>query len=94
MDDSGWQNRPGPPVTGGFPAIELASQLSLPSDQVSSLEPNPVVRRAITIDGYTIIDANIALSEAPLAACVASLAGAQGAVVLVSSSFVEEQPAG
>jgi len=49
--------------TGGFADIELGSQLSLTSDQVSSLEPNPVTRRAITIDGYTILDANIALVD-------------------------------
>ncbi|MFD1611102.1 TonB-dependent receptor [Sphingomonas tabacisoli] len=49
--------------TGGFADIELGSQLSITSDQVSSLEPNPVTRRAITIDGYAILDANIALVD-------------------------------
>jgi len=47
--------------TGGAFDVELGSQVSLTSDQVSSLENNPVTRRAITIDGYTVVDANIAL---------------------------------
>ena len=49
--------------TGGFANIEVGSQVSLTSDQVSSLEANPVTRRAITIDGYAIWDANIALVD-------------------------------
>lgn len=49
--------------TGGFANIEIGSQVSLTSDQVSSLEANPVTRRAITIDGYAIWDANIALVD-------------------------------
>ena len=49
--------------TGGFADIEIGSQVSLTSDQVSSLEANPVTRRAITIDGYAIWDANIALVD-------------------------------
>ena len=49
--------------TGGFANVELGTQLSLTSDQVSSLEANPVTRRAITIDGYTILDANVALVD-------------------------------
>jgi iron complex outermembrane receptor protein len=49
--------------TGGFANIEVGSQLSITSDQVSSLEANPVTRRAITIDGYVLVDANIALVD-------------------------------
>jgi iron complex outermembrane receptor protein len=49
--------------TGGFVNLELGSQISLTSDQVSSLEANPVTRRAITIDGYVVVDANIAFVD-------------------------------
>jgi iron complex outermembrane recepter protein len=49
--------------TGGFADIEVGGQLALTSDQVSSLEANPATRRAITIDGYAIVDANIALVD-------------------------------
>jgi len=49
--------------TGGFANIEIGGQISLTSDQVSSLEANPAVRRAITIDGYALVDANIALVD-------------------------------
>jgi len=49
--------------TGGFANVEIGSQVSLTSDQVSSLEANPVTRRAITIDGYALVDANIALVD-------------------------------
>jgi iron complex outermembrane receptor protein len=49
--------------TGGFANIELGSQVSLTSDQVSSLEANPVTRQAITVDGYMIVDANIAFVD-------------------------------
>ncbi len=49
--------------TGGFANIEIGSQVALTSDQVSSLESNPVTRRAITIDGYVLLDANIALVD-------------------------------
>ena len=49
--------------TGGFANIELGSSISLTSDQVSSLESNPVTRRAITIDGYALVDANIAIVD-------------------------------
>lgn len=49
--------------TGGFANVEIGTQLSMTSDQVSSLEANPVTRRAITIDSYAIVDANIALVD-------------------------------
>jgi len=49
--------------TGGFANVEIGAQVSLTSDQVSSLEANPVTRRAITIDGYQIVDGNIALVD-------------------------------
>ncbi|SNS38892.1 iron complex outermembrane recepter protein [Sphingomonas laterariae] len=49
--------------TGGFADVEIGGQISLTSDQVSTLEANPVTRRAITIDGYAIVDANIALVD-------------------------------
>jgi iron complex outermembrane receptor protein len=49
--------------TGGFANIELGSNVSLTSDQVSSLESNPVTRQAITIDGYALVDANIAIVD-------------------------------
>lgn len=49
--------------TGGFANVEIGGQVALTSDQVSSLEANPVTRRAITIDGYVVVDANIALVD-------------------------------
>ena len=49
--------------TGGFANFEIGSQLSLTSDQVSSLEANPVTRRAIKIDGYVLLDANVAVVD-------------------------------
>jgi len=49
--------------TGGFANIEVGSQISLTSDQVSSLEANPVTRQGITIDGYAVLDANIAFVD-------------------------------
>ena len=49
--------------TGGFADFEIGSQLSLTSDQVSSLEANPVTRRAIKIDGYVLLDANVAVVD-------------------------------
>ena len=49
--------------TGGFADLEIGGQVSLTSDQVSSLESNPVTRRAITIDGYALVDANIAVID-------------------------------
>jgi iron complex outermembrane receptor protein len=54
--------------TGGFADVELGGQMSITSDQVSSLQSGATpaelaVRRAITIDGYTILDANIALVD-------------------------------
>lgn len=54
--------------TGGFADIELGANLSLTSDQVSSLQSGATpadlaVRRAITIDGYAVIDANIAIVD-------------------------------
>jgi iron complex outermembrane receptor protein len=49
--------------TGGFADLEIGGQIALTSDQVSSLEANPVTRRAITIDGYAIVDANIAIVD-------------------------------
>lgn len=54
--------------TGGFADVELGGQVSITSDQVSSLQSGATpaelaVRRAITIDGYTILDANIALVD-------------------------------
>lgn len=49
--------------TGSFANIELGGDISLTSDQVSSLESNPVTRQAITIDGYALVNANIALVD-------------------------------
>lgn len=54
--------------TGGFADVEIGSQVSITSDQVSSLQSGATpaelaVRRAITIDGYTILDANVALVD-------------------------------
>ncbi len=49
--------------TGGMFDVELGTQVSLTGDQVSSLEANPVTRRQITIDGYSIVDANVALVD-------------------------------
>jgi iron complex outermembrane receptor protein len=49
--------------TNSFANIEIGAQVSLTSDQISSLEANPVTRRAITIDGYKIVDGNIALVD-------------------------------
>ncbi|HEX7945196.1 MAG TPA: TonB-dependent receptor, partial [Phenylobacterium sp.] len=54
--------------TGGFANIELGTQVSLTSDQVSSLQAadtaaNAAIRRAITIDGYYIVDANVAFVD-------------------------------
>jgi iron complex outermembrane receptor protein len=49
--------------TGGPFDVQLGSQASFTSDQVSALEANPVTRRAITIDGYALIDANVALLD-------------------------------
>lgn len=54
--------------TGGFANIELGGNISLTSDQVSSLQAgvtpaDKAVRNAITIDGYALVDANIALVD-------------------------------
>ncbi|WP_034160106.1 TonB-dependent receptor [Sphingomonas sp. ERG5] len=54
--------------TGGFANVEIGSNISLTSDQVSSLQAGVTpgdlaVRRAITIDGYALVDANIALVD-------------------------------
>lgn len=54
--------------TGGFADVEIGTNLSLTSDQVSTLQSantpaEAAVRRAVTIDGYVIIDANIALVD-------------------------------
>lgn len=54
--------------TGGFADLELGANLSLTSDQVSSLQSGATpaelaVRRGITIDGYAIVDANIAIVD-------------------------------
>ncbi len=49
--------------TGGFANFEIGSQLSLTSDQISGLEANPVTRRAIKIDGYVLVDANVAVVD-------------------------------
>jgi len=54
--------------TGGFANVELGGNLSLTSDQISSLQAGVTpadlaVRRAITIDGYALLDANIALVD-------------------------------
>ncbi len=54
--------------TGGFANLELGGNISLTSDQVSSLQAGgtaaeKLVRNAITIDGYALIDANIALVD-------------------------------
>ncbi|WP_380874791.1 TonB-dependent receptor [Sphingomonas sp. DBB INV C78] len=49
--------------TGGFADVELGGQVSLTSDQVSTLQEAGPVRNAITIDGYALVDANIALVD-------------------------------
>lgn len=54
--------------TGGFANVELGAQVSLTSDQVSTLQPagtpaEIAARQAITIDGYAIVDANIAIVD-------------------------------
>lgn len=54
--------------TGGFANLELGANLSITSDQVSSLQSGATpaelaVRRGITIDGYALVDANIAIVD-------------------------------
>jgi iron complex outermembrane recepter protein len=54
--------------TGGFADVELGGDLSLTSDQVSTLQPattpaEVATRRALTIDGYAILNANVALID-------------------------------
>jgi iron complex outermembrane receptor protein len=54
--------------TGGFANVELGANLSITSDQVSSLQSGATaaelaVRRGITIDGYALVDANIAIVD-------------------------------
>ena len=49
--------------TGGFANVELAANLAMQSDQLYELSPNPVVRRATTVDGYATVDASIALAD-------------------------------
>jgi iron complex outermembrane receptor protein len=54
--------------TGGFADVELGGDVALTSDQVSTLQPATTpaelaTRRAITIDGYTIVNANVALID-------------------------------
>jgi iron complex outermembrane receptor protein len=49
--------------TGGFANVELAANMAMQSDQLYELSPNPVVRRATTVDGYATVDASIALAD-------------------------------
>lgn len=49
--------------TGGFADVEFATSLAMQSDQLYELSPNPVVRRATTVDGYATMDASVALAD-------------------------------
>jgi iron complex outermembrane receptor protein len=49
--------------TSGFANIELGSQISMQSDQIYELSPNPLVRRGSTVDGYAIVDLSAALVD-------------------------------
>ena len=49
--------------TGSMFDVEIGTQVSITSDQISSLEANPVTRQQITIDGYALVDANVALVD-------------------------------
>ncbi len=49
--------------TGGFANVELAANMAWQSDQLYELSPNPVVRRATTVDGFATVDASLALVD-------------------------------
>ena len=49
--------------TGGFADVEFAASMAMQSDQLYELSPNPLVRRATTVDGYATVDASIALAD-------------------------------
>ncbi len=49
--------------TGGFANVELASNLSMQSDQIYELSPSLATRLGSTVDGYYTLDASIALVD-------------------------------
>jgi iron complex outermembrane receptor protein len=49
--------------TGGFANIELGSQMALQSDQIYELSPVLATRLGTTVDGYAIVDLNVALVD-------------------------------
>lgn len=49
--------------TGGFANVELGSQIAMQSDQIYELTFNLANRAGTTVDGYAIVDANVALVD-------------------------------
>ena len=77
---------------GGHPGASRAAGPAGPERLCSADADPPGPGPAAAREQY--VRDNLRLSDAPLSACAAALADAAGAVVLVSSSFVEATPAG